>query len=67
MSVTITPLDKGERYRVNNTVVYKDSNENWIATQELTSNEKRVFNNYIQEVINNEHYEDHPEVYYDYN
>ena len=39
MAVEIREIRKGEEYEVNGKNVYKDSNENWIAREELTEEE----------------------------
>lgn len=64
MSIIIQPIDKGEKYEVNGKVVYLDSNGNWIATQELTANEGKAFNNYRNAVIENINLVSHPEAEY---
>lgn len=35
---------------VNGKEVYKDANQNWIARQELTTQEQNAFNNYIADI-----------------
>lgn len=68
MSIKIKPIEKGEKYKVNGKVVYLDSNQNWIATEELTTSEKNAFNNYKNAVIENEDLDlkEHPEAEYKY-
>lgn len=46
MSVKIAPMKEYNHYTVNGKIVYKDSNENWIASPSLTDIEKRFFNEY---------------------
>lgn len=59
--ITIKPIEKGERYEVNGKTVYIDSNGNWIATEELTVNEGKAFNNYKNAIVDNESLKSHPE------
>lgn len=60
MSIKIKPIEQGEKYEVNGKVVYLDSNQNWIATQELTTNEAKAFQNYKEAIIENEDLKKHP-------
>lgn len=46
MSIEIQEIEKDEVYTVNDKEVYKDSNNNWIARQELTSQEHGAFSQY---------------------
>ena len=39
MAVEIVEIKAGEEYEVNGKTVYKDSNENWMAKEELTERE----------------------------
>lgn len=39
MAVQIREIRKGEEYEVNGKNAYKDSNDNWIAREELTERE----------------------------
>lgn len=66
MSIKIKPIEQGEKYEVNGKVVYLDSNQNWIATQELTANEGKAFQNYLNAFIENENLKSHPEAEYKY-
>jgi hypothetical protein len=43
MSVQIIEVVKGESYTVNGKNVYKDSENNWIAREELTTAESQAF------------------------
>lgn len=67
MSVKIKPIDIGEKYEVNGKIVYLDSNENWIASQELTTNEVNAFGNYRQAIIENKNIKKHPKITYKFN
>ncbi|MGE4345907.1 MAG: hypothetical protein AB7D46_00690 [Flavobacteriaceae bacterium] len=66
MSIRIKPIEKGEKYEVNGKLVYLDSNGNWIASQELSTNEGKAFNNYRNAVIENNELKSHPEAEYTY-
>lgn len=46
MSIQIRPLTD-RSLRVNNKVVYQDSNDNWVAVTELSTAEKEALNNYL--------------------
>ena len=49
MSVKIELSEtENEQYEVNGKVVFKDSNGNWIALLELSTQEQLAFNNYIK-------------------
>ena len=65
MKIEVTPIEKDQRYRVNGKEMYKDSNSNWVASQELTSKEYRAFYNYYQQYIENNS-EEHPKKVYNY-
>ena len=47
MGVKIKPAQADNLFFVNGKGVHKDMNGNWIASPELTQNEKREFINYI--------------------
>ena len=64
MSVTIIPITDHESYSVNNKQVYKDSNGNWIARQELTTQENNAFSNYRKAVIENKAFKTHTKATY---
>ena len=64
MSVTIQPKTDHESYLVNNKEVYKDSNGNWIARQELTTQENNAFSNYRKAVIENTAFKKHTKATY---
>jgi hypothetical protein len=64
MSVTIQPKTDHESYLVNNKEVYKDSNGNWIARQELTTLENNAFSNYRKAVIENTAFKKHTKATY---
>lgn len=59
MSVVIRPIVDGSQYEINGKDIYKDSNENWIARQELTSQELNAFNNYKKAIIENKNIKEH--------
>ena len=62
--ITISCIEKEEKYEVNGKIVYLDSEENWVATQELTTNEKQAFENYRHIIIENEGLKSHPRATY---
>lgn len=64
MSVRIEPIIDHESYSVNGKEVYKDSNDNWIQRQELTSQEANAFNNYKKAIINNKAFKKHTKATY---
>lgn len=64
MSVTITPITDHESYSVNNKEIYKDSNGNWIAREELTTQENNAFSNYRKSVIENKAFKTHTKATY---
>lgn len=64
MSVKIEPKTDHESYLVNNKEVYKDSNGNWIARQELTTQENNAFSNYRKSVIENTAFKKHTKATY---
>ena len=64
MSVIIQPKTDHESYLVNNKEVYKDSNGNWIARQELTTQENNAFSNYRKSVIENTAFKKHTKATY---
>lgn len=64
MSVTIIPITDHESYSVNKKEVYKDSNGNWIARQELTTLESNAFSNYKKSVIENAAFKKHTKATY---
>ncbi|MEZ7494482.1 hypothetical protein QO206_03230 [Leeuwenhoekiella aequorea] len=47
MGVTIEPTVNADAYWVNSKEVYLDSNNKWIAREELTTNEATAFRSYI--------------------
>lgn len=59
MSVVIKPIVDGSQYEINGKDIYKDTNENWIARQELTGQEQNAFNNYKKAIIENENIKTH--------
>ena len=59
MSVTINPVIDHESYNVNGKEIYKDTNGNWIARQELTTQETMAFGNYRKAVIENTNFKKH--------
>ena len=64
MDVTIIPIEKHESYSVNQKTVHKDMNGNWVAIQELTTNERTAFNNYKKAVIENPAFKNHTKATY---
>lgn len=64
MSVIIEPITDHESYSVNGKEVYNDGSDNWIARQELTSQELNAFNNYKKAVINNKAFKRHTKATY---
>lgn len=53
MSVRIQPVVDNESYSVNGKLIYKDSNGNYVAQVELTTQEANAFNNYKKSIIDN--------------
>lgn len=64
MSIRIEPITDHERYSVGGKEVFKDGNDNWVATQELTQQEKNAFANYKKAVINNKSFKKHTKATY---
>lgn len=64
MAVVIDPIVDHERYNVNNKEIYKDSNGNYIARQELSQMEKNAFYNYKKAVIENKAFKKHTKATY---
>lgn len=64
MSIIIKPIVDHERYEVNNKEIYKDSNGNWVARTELTSQETIAFRNYVKAVIENKNFKKHTKATY---
>ena len=56
MSVQIREIRKGEEYEVNGKNVYKDSNENWVAREELTEEEFVTFRRHKKHVEDNQRF-----------
>jgi hypothetical protein len=50
MSVTIKPTEHENCYSVNGKTVYKDMNNNWVQTVELTTAELNAFNGYKKSI-----------------
>ncbi len=42
-TIKVKTIEKGSHYEVNHKEVYLDSNNNWIAREELTSRERQAF------------------------
>lgn len=59
MSIAIIPITYHEIYQVNNKEVYKDGQNNWIAREELTQQERNAFFNYKKAVIENKNFKKH--------
>ena len=64
MSVRIEPVLDHEQYLVNNKLVYKDCNGNWMQQQKLTSQENNAFTNYKKAVIENTAFKKHTKATY---
>lgn len=56
MAVQIREIRKGEEYEVNGKNVYKDSNENWIAREELTEEEFVTFRRHKKQIEDNQRF-----------
>lgn len=56
MAVEIREIRKGEEYEVNGKNVYKDSNENWIAREELTEEEFVTFRRHKKHIEDNQRF-----------
>ncbi|CDF80603.1 hypothetical protein BN863_28910 [Formosa agariphila KMM 3901] len=50
MSVIISPLNEDQLF-VNNKIVERDSDNNWIARVELTQAEQKAFQKYIKSLM----------------
>jgi len=59
MSIKIIPVVDHESYNVNGKEIYKDSNNNYVARQELTTQETMAFGNYRKAVIENKNFKKH--------
>ena len=59
MSVQILPIADHERYEINGKEIYKDGQNNWIAREELTQQERNAFFNYKKAVIENKNFKKH--------
>ena len=66
MSITIKPIVELESYDVNGKEVYKDTKGNWVARQELTTNEAKAFNEHKRKVIDQPEAKKHPRASYIY-
>ena len=64
MSIVINPISDHELYEVNGKEIYKDSNENWIAREEFTQQERNAFQNYRKVVIDNKNFKKHTKAAY---
>ena len=64
--ITIKPIVELESYDVNGKEVYKDTNGNWVARQELTANESNAFLNHKRNVIDKPEAKKHPKATYKY-
>lgn len=56
MAVEIKEIRKGEEYEVNGKNVYKDSNENWMAKEELTERELHEWKRHKKLIEDNERF-----------
>lgn len=52
MSIQINTVVAGEQFEVNGKLVYLDHNQNWVATVELTTQEKEQFNKHLATLNN---------------
>ncbi|MGR3790063.1 hypothetical protein ACUXZJ_11385 [Flavobacterium sp. TN-1] len=59
MSIVIEPKTDHESYLVNGKEVYKNSYNSWIASTELTCQERKAFEIYKQKVIDNPAFKKH--------
>lgn len=50
MSIHITTIERLESYKINGKHIYRNSVGQWIASEELTSNEMRFFTKHIEAV-----------------
>lgn len=64
--ITIKPIVEHESYDVNGKEVYKDTNNNWVARQELTANESKAFSDHKRNVIDKLEVKKHPKATYKY-
>ena len=64
--ITIKPIVELESYDVNGKEVYKDTNNNWVARQELTANESKAFLEHKAKVIDKPDFKKHPKATYQY-
>ncbi len=64
MSVQIIPIIDHESYYVNNKVMMKDGNDNWICQHELSMQERNAFANYKKAVIENKAFKKHTNATY---
>ena len=64
MSIVINPISDHELYEVNGKEIYKDSNGNWIAREEITQQERNAFQNYRKAVIDNKNFKKHTKAEY---
>lgn len=56
MPVEIKTITRGEEYTVNGKSVYKDSNGNWVAREELTESEFVAFRRHKKIQNDNDRY-----------
>lgn len=64
--ITIKPVVELESYDINGKEVYKDTNGNWIARQELTANESKAFLEHKRKVVDKPEVKKHPKATYLY-
>jgi hypothetical protein len=64
--ITIKPIVEHESYSVNGKEVYKDTNGNWLAREELTASELKSFHEHKRKVIDNSEAKKHPKASYIY-
>lgn len=64
MSIIIKPIVSHESYEVNGKAIYKNSNGDYIAVNEFTSNERKAFENYRKAVIENPRFKTHTKAEY---
>ena len=62
--IRIEPIIDHHSYSVNGKEIYKDTNDNWIAQQELTMQERNAFANYKKAIIENKAFKKHTKANY---
>ncbi|AMA49433.1 hypothetical protein AWN65_08170 [Flavobacterium covae] len=62
--ITITPITDHEVYKVNGKEIFKNSYGNWFAPVELTTQERKAFEIYKTNVIENKNFKKHTRATY---